>query len=292
MNEIRKNYFNSDAVLQILSRYGIFDLASILKRLEYQSKYPDIFYPGTYDLNKELYTSLNTYINQKINQPVPQPIPAATPQPVPEPVYQPVPEPVYQPVPEPVYQPVPEPVYQLPPRLSKKPIPVKKDGTPDMRYSLNKYQHEELSSSYGEASSSRAVPRHAPLEITYSQHALDQMDLPERDISQREVHDIISKGLRKNDYTMSDDNPPRRIFIKTSKDPNNFIKVITSDSDTNPHVITAIRNNPIDDYFSYSALQTIEEEDLDKNFILDLVKNEKKKNSIMIVYYLNGIIFQ
>ena len=40
-------------------------------------------------------------------------------------------------------------------------------------------------------------------KITYSQHALDQMDLPERDISQREVHDIISKGLRKNDYTMS-----------------------------------------------------------------------------------------
>ena len=103
------------------------------------------------------------------------------------------------------------------------------------------------------------------------------MDLPERKISKRVANEIIINGIKRNNYTMTDDDPPRRIYTENSADPNNFIKIITSNSDTNPHVITAIRNNPIDEYFSYSALQTIEDEDLDKNFILELVKNEKKE---------------
>ncbi len=104
--------------------------------------------------------------------------------------------------------------------------------------------------------------------ITYTQHALEQMATPKRQISKETVEEIINN----NDYTLTNDVPKRRIYFQSSGDINNFIKIIASDSDP-VIVITAIRNDPIDQVFTYTALQSIEKENLDKQTILDIIAN-------------------
>ena len=103
--------------------------------------------------------------------------------------------------------------------------------------------------------------------ITYSRHALEQMALPKRNISFENIKDVINSKK----YELTDDNK-RRIYLSRSSDPNNWLKVITSNND-NPHVITAIRNDPIDNQFTFGALKVIEKNNLDKQEILNLIKN-------------------
>lgn len=105
--------------------------------------------------------------------------------------------------------------------------------------------------------------------ITYSQHALEQMALPKRQISFRTIENIINN----NKYELTDQDK-RRIYLSRGDDPNNWLKIITSNND-NPHVITAIRNDPIDNLFTFGALKVIEKNNLDKEDILNLVKKGK-----------------
>lgn len=105
--------------------------------------------------------------------------------------------------------------------------------------------------------------------ITYSQHALQQMALPKRQISFRTIENIINN----NKYELTDQDK-RRIYLSRGHDPNNWLKIITSNND-NPHVITAIKNDPIDSLFTFTALKVIEKNNLDKEEILNLVKKGK-----------------
>jgi hypothetical protein len=105
--------------------------------------------------------------------------------------------------------------------------------------------------------------------ITYSQHALEQMALPKRQISFGTIENII-----KNDKYELTDQDKRRIYLSRGDDPNNWLKIITSNND-NPHIITAIRNDPIDSLFTFGALKVIEKNNLDKEDILNLVKKGK-----------------
>jgi len=106
-------------------------------------------------------------------------------------------------------------------------------------------------------------------KISYSLHALEQMDLPKRQISFGTIENII----KNNKYELTD-NDKRRIYLARDDDPNNWLKIITSNND-NPHVITAIRNDPIDSLFTFGALKVIEKNNLDKEEILNLVKEGK-----------------
>lgn len=105
--------------------------------------------------------------------------------------------------------------------------------------------------------------------ITYSQHALEQMTLPKRQISFGTIENII----KNNKYELTDQDK-RRIYLSRGDDPNNWLKIITSNND-NPHIITAIRNDPIDSLFTFGALKVIEKNNLDKEDILNLVKKGK-----------------
>ena len=103
-------------------------------------------------------------------------------------------------------------------------------------------------------------------KITYSLHALEQMHLPKRKITKNQVEEII----KNKEYTLTD-NDTRRVYLDRNSDPNNWIKIITSNK-SNPHVITAIRNDPIDLDFSYSALNFLKDNDINKEQILDIIK--------------------
>ena len=105
--------------------------------------------------------------------------------------------------------------------------------------------------------------------ITYSQHALEQMTLPKRQISFGTIENII----KNNKYELTDQDK-RRIYLSRGDDPNNWLKIITSNND-NHHIITAIRNDPIDSLFTFGALKVIEKNNLDKEDILNLVKKGK-----------------
>ena len=76
-----------------------------------------------------------------------------------------------------------------------------------------------------------------------------------------------------NKYELTDQDK-RRIYLSRGDDPNNWLKIITSNND-NPHIITAIRNDPIDSLFTFGALKVIEKNNLDKEDILNLVKKGK-----------------
>mgnify|MGYP003331199583 CR=1 FL=1 len=79
--------------------------------------------------------------------------------------------------------------------------------------------------------------------------------------------------IKNNKYELTDQDK-RRIYLSRGDDPNNWLKIITSNND-NPHVITAIRNDPIDNLFTFGALKVIEKNNLDKQDILNLVKKGK-----------------
>lgn len=108
--------------------------------------------------------------------------------------------------------------------------------------------------------------------ITYSQHALEQMALPKRQISFETIENII----KNNKYELTDQDK-RRIYLSRGEDSNNWLKIITSNND-NPHIITAIRNDPINHLFTFGALKVIENNNLDKEEIFNLVKKGKPIN--------------
>ena len=95
------------------------------------------------------------------------------------------------------------------------------------------------------------------------------MTLPKRQISFGTIENIIKNN--KYELTYQD---KRRIYLSRGDDPNNWLKIITSNND-NPHIITAIRNDPIDSLFTFGALKVIEKNNLDKEDILNLVKKGK-----------------
>ena len=95
------------------------------------------------------------------------------------------------------------------------------------------------------------------------------MALPKRQISFETIENII----KNNKYELTDQDK-RRIYLSRGDDPNNWLKIITSNNN-NPHVITAIRNDPINDLFTFGALKVIENNNLDKEEILNLVKKGK-----------------
>ena len=95
------------------------------------------------------------------------------------------------------------------------------------------------------------------------------MALPKRQISFETIENII----KNNKYELTDQDK-RRIYLYRGDDPNNWLKIITSNNN-NPHVITAIRNDPINDLFTFGALKVIENNNLDKEEILNLVKKGK-----------------
>ena len=167
---------------------------------------------------------------------------------------------------------------------SKKPIdtsstsspatgPLTKDGRPDMRYAINRVSTSDKpiarTSKKSLIYSKIFIP---PRQIIYTDHANEQMALPERNISRELVERIITS--RPYSYTTGEKGDLRREYIEHSADPNNFVKIITNDSDNPITIITAIRNNPTDDdNFTYTALKTIEEENLDKNLIIHIINN-------------------
>lgn len=106
-------------------------------------------------------------------------------------------------------------------------------------------------------------------KITYSLHALEQMNLPKRKIPK----DVIEEIIKNKDYTLTDDDT-RRVYLDRKSDPNNWIKIITNNK-SNPHVITAIRNDPVDLEFTYSALKFLKDNDINKEQILDIIKYGK-----------------
>lgn len=103
-------------------------------------------------------------------------------------------------------------------------------------------------------------------KITFSLHALKQMELPKRKITKNKVEEII----KNKEYILTDNNK-RRIYIDRNSDPNNWIKIITSNK-SNPHVITAIRNDPVDEYFTFSSLKFLKDNNINKEEILDIIK--------------------
>ncbi|GAF98543.1 unnamed protein product, partial [marine sediment metagenome] len=65
-------------------------------------------------------------------------------------------------------------------------------------------------------------------KITYSLHALEQMELPKRKITKNQIEEII----KSKEYTLTD-NDTRRVYLDRNSDPNNWIKIITSNK-SNP----------------------------------------------------------
>tara|TARA_Y100000389_G_scaffold38744_1_gene33123 strand:+ start:11829 stop:12275 length:447 start_codon:yes stop_codon:yes gene_type:complete len=108
------------------------------------------------------------------------------------------------------------------------------------------------------------------IKITYSQHAIKQMKLPTREITKHTIESIIKNN---KNYILTNKNT-RRIYLDRNNDPNNWIKIITNNSNKskNMHVITAIRNDPLDFNFSFTALDFLKKNNINNTEILDSIK--------------------
>ena len=108
------------------------------------------------------------------------------------------------------------------------------------------------------------------IKITYSLHAIKQMKLPTREITKDTIESIIKNN---KNYILTNKNT-RRIYLDRNNDPNNWIKIITNNSNKskNMHIITAIRNDPLDFNFSFTALEFLKKNNINNSQILHSIK--------------------
>ena len=106
--------------------------------------------------------------------------------------------------------------------------------------------------------------------LDISAHASKRMR--ERNITNDDLLRIIG-NQEPQEVTISGD--PRLLYTERWGDRGEFIRIVTNPDRKRPTIITVVRNEPIPDEFTQSALQTIEENNLDKDYILQIIQNVK-----------------